>query len=125
MDEKARKLILVVDDTQMNVEILLALLGKEYDIAVATSGEAALEITKNQQPDLILLDVVMPKMNGFEVCKRIKQDRKLSDIPIVFLSALDEEKDRQTGLLLGAIDFIDKPFNIDDIHSTVHQILTE
>jgi putative two-component system response regulator len=123
MTDKNGKLILVVDDVQMNVDILLAILGPEYDVSVALNGETALQIAKQEIPDLILLDVIMPKVNGFEVCKQLKADDSLKDIPVIFLSALNEEREHQTGLALGAIDFIDKPFDIDDIRRKVKSIL--
>jgi two-component system, sensor histidine kinase and response regulator len=123
MTEKKRKAILIVDDVQMNIEILLALLGREYDITTARSGKEVLTITRAEKPDLILLDVVMPEMNGFEVCTQLKVDKELKDIPVVFLSALNEEKEHQQGLALGAVDFIEKPFDIDVIQEKVKNIL--
>ena len=123
MTDKHDKLILVVDDVQMNIEILLAILGPNYNVAVALDGQTALTLAKQDRPDLILLDVIMPKMNGFEVCKKLKEDASLENIPVIFLSALNEEKERKIGLSLGAIDFIDKPFEIDEIRKKVNGIL--
>ena len=125
MNGNSQKKLLIVDDVQMNIEILLAILLADYEISTALNGEDALEMLKRERPDLIMLDVIMPGMNGFEVCKMLKSDVNLKDIPVVFLSALNEEKEHQEGLALGAIDFIDKPFDINEIKLKVKNILLE
>jgi putative two-component system response regulator len=102
--------ILIVDDTKENIHILCSLL-KEYDIAVAKNGTKALEIVKTEQIDLILLDVMMPEMDGYEVCKILKKDDKTKDIPVMFLTAKEDISDEIRGLELGAVDYISKPFN--------------
>lgn len=102
--------ILVVDDTKENIHILYSLL-EEYDIAIAKNGAKAIEIAKTGQIDLILLDVVMPEMDGYEVCKILKKDDKTKNIPVMFLTAKEDVSDEIRGLELGAVDYISKPFN--------------
>ncbi|MGM0623373.1 MAG: HD domain-containing phosphohydrolase [Campylobacterota bacterium] len=104
------KTILVVDDTKENIHILVELLD-EYDIAVAKNGEKAIEIARNEKIDLILLDVMMPVMDGYEVCSLLQKSEKTQDIPIIFLTAKIDIADEIKGLQLGAVDYISKPFN--------------
>jgi CheY-like chemotaxis protein len=115
--------ILIVDDTETNIDILVDTLGEEYDIAVAMDGESALEAVEEDLPDLILLDIMMPGMNGFDVCKQLKANSETANIPIIFLSALIEAEDKRKGMALGAIDFITKPFEVPDIQTKVRQYL--
>ena len=104
-------LILIVDDTPKNLQVLGSLLSTEkYRIAFAKSGKDALEFAVKQLPNLILLDIMMPNMDGFEVCKRLKEDQKTMDIPIIFLTSLNDEYNEEKGLSLGAVDYITKPF---------------
>ena len=104
--------ILVVDDIAANVKLLEAKLSAEYYVVLtATNGFEALEIAREHQPDLILLDVMMPKMDGFEACKRMKADPALAHIPVVMVTALDQASDRIRGLEAGADDFLTKPAN--------------
>ncbi len=110
MEEK-RPVILVVDDEPGNIEILGETLGNDYEILFAISGQEALEIASRQSPDMIILDIVMPVMSGYEVLKTLKQDPALKEIPVVFITALDQEDQETRGLALGAVDYISKPFN--------------
>jgi len=110
MEEK-RPVILVVDDEPGNIEILSETLGSDYEILFAVSGEEALEIASRQLPDMVILDIVMPVMSGYEVLKALKQDPVLKEIPVVFITALDQEDQETRGLTLGAVDYIPKPFN--------------
>ena len=104
--------ILVVDDIAANVKLLEAKLTAEYyTVLTATNGFEALEVAKAEQPDLILLDVMMPKMDGFEACRRLKEDPSLAHIPVVMVTALDQAADRIRGLEAGADDFLTKPAN--------------
>ena len=109
IDAKAK--ILVVDDLTSNIEMLDQVLGEEYEILVALNGPEALRTALADTPDLILLDVVMPGMTGLEVCVYLKKDPRTADIPIIFITSLNQEMDEELGLSLGAIDFISKPFS--------------
>lgn len=102
--------ILVVDDTPANLTLMTGLLQDDYQVRAATSGEKALKIAcSDNPPDLILLDIMMPEMDGHEVCRRLKADEKTCDIPIIFLTAMSEAEDEEKGLKLGAVDYITKP----------------
>jgi len=103
--------ILVADDTLSNIELLEAMLGADYEILFAVNGKEACEIALAESPDLILMDVMMPEMDGFEACARLKADRRTETIPVIFITALDQEAEETRGLELGAIDFIAKPFS--------------
>ena len=116
--------VLIVDDTETNIDILMDTLGEDYDIAVAMDGEGALEAVAEEPPDLILLDIMMPDMDGFEVCRRLKDDPATADIPVIFLSALTEDHEKQKGLEMGAVDFLTKPFNPSEIQAKVKEYLT-
>src|ERR1700677_1367070 len=106
--------ILVVDDIEANVRLLQAKLSAEYyDVLTASDGVTALAIAAEERPDLVLLDVMMPGMDGFEVCRRLKEDPATRHIPVVLVTALDGRADRITGLEAGADEFLTKP--IDDI----------
>jgi len=112
--------ILVVDDSPVNLSVLVRILeGSSYRILVARSGKAALEIARRTQPDLILLDVAMPEMTGFEVCREIKQDATTVDTIVIFLSALGDVADKVSGLDLGAADYITKPFQSEEVLARV------
>lgn len=103
--------ILIVDDTPATVEILNEILGDEHEILCATRGEDALDVASSERPDLVLLDIIMPGMNGYEVCRRLKSDDTLKNIPVIFITAMGEEEDEAKGLEVGAIDYITKPVN--------------
>ena len=116
--------LLVVDDVQTNVLLLKALLGKEgYGILVANNGQEALEVIRNENPDLILLDVMMPGMDGFEVAERLKSEEFRCEIPIIFLTALDDTQSIVNGFKLGVCDFISKPFRKEELMVRIkHQL---
>ncbi|MCX5813797.1 MAG: response regulator [Proteobacteria bacterium] len=110
IDVKERKTILVVDDTPANIQILVEVLKDEYTTIVATNGEKALRLAaKDPVPDLILLDVMMPVMDGYEACAKLKADIKTRDIPIIFVTAKSEVEDELKGFELGGVDYITKP----------------
>lgn len=116
--------VLIVDDVMSNVLLLKVLLTNEkFKIATATNGQQALEAVEKEQPDLILLDVMMPDMSGFEVSQHLKAKPETSDIPIIFLTALNSTADIVKGFQVGANDFISKPFNKEElIIRVMHQI---
>ena len=101
--------ILMVDDNAFNIKALNLVLSEEYQVFFAASGQSALEIATRTQPDLILLDIQMPGMDGFEVCRALKADPLLRDIPVIFLTAMTDETDEAIGLGLGAVDYLNKP----------------
>ncbi len=103
--------VLIVDDAEENVDILVELLGNDYDVSATIDGESALDFIHSHQPDLILLDIMMPGMSGYDVCEKLKQDTKTKEIPVIFLTALADEQNEEKGLLLGAVDYITKPFS--------------
>ena len=104
--------ILIVDDLVPNIRLLeVKLTAEYYDVLTATNGEDALEIARNEKLDLILLDALMPGMDGFEVCRQMKADTNLAHIPVIMLTALEESRNRVRGLKAGADDFITKPIN--------------
>ena len=103
--------ILVVDDTETNIDIMVDALSNGYDLAVAMDGKTALEYVEENPPDLILLDVMMPEMDGYEVCRRLKSNDRFRDIPVIFVTAMGEVEDETHGLELGAIDYIIKPIS--------------
>ncbi len=110
VDPKPR--VLVVDDERSNINILGNLLVPECEVLVATDGESALSrASAPASPDIILLDVMMPGMDGHEVCRRLKTDPATRDIPVIFISAMGEEDDEALGLKIGAVDYITKPFS--------------
>jgi two-component system sensor histidine kinase/response regulator len=108
--------ILVVDDILRNLQVIGNILEDEgYEISVATNGEEALEIVQEEIPDLILLDVMMPGMNGFEVCRRLKEMEKIKEIPVIFLTAKTETEDIIKGFEIGGVDYISKPFKKEEL----------
>ena len=113
MEEKKQNkpLILVVDDVPGNIKTLAATLNQDYEIVFATNGPNALKIASSRELNLILLDIVMPEMDGFEVCQKLKADPATQDIPIIFVTAKNEETDETHGFELGAIDYITKPIS--------------
>ncbi len=116
-------IVLVVDDTETNIDILMDILADDYDVVVAMDGEGALEAVEEDRPDLLLLDIMMPDMDGFEVCRQLKDNPETADIPVIFLSALAEDEDKQKGFDLGAVDFLTKPFDPAEIQTKVKQHL--
>jgi len=123
MSELSSMRVMVVDDTEANIDILLETLADDYKVVVATDGEAALEDIKKSPPDLILLDIMMPGMDGYEVCQKLKEMEITRNIPVIFLTALKEEGDEARGLGLGAVDYVTKPFNPELVKARVRNHL--
>jgi DNA-binding response OmpR family regulator/anti-sigma regulatory factor (Ser/Thr protein kinase) len=126
METKMKGTILLVDDEPANLGILCEYLevAGEYKVLMATSGESALRQAARAKPDMILLDVKLPGMDGFEICRRLKENETTQDIPIVFLSAVTETEEKVTALELGAMDYITKPFRLAEVLARVEKHLT-
>lgn len=113
---KSKKNILIVDDNQINLQVVSSFLKElNYNIFVSLDGFEAIQILKNTQIDLIVLDVMMPQMDGFETCKKIKEDDRLKEIPIIFLTAKTQTKDIIEGFQAGGVDYVTKPFNGEEL----------
>src|SRR5271155_6144897 len=113
--------VLLVDDAPANIQIANSILKDHYKIRIATSGAKALELVKVVPlPDLILLDVMMPEMDGYEVCTRLKSDPETRDIPVIFLTGQTEIEDETRGFEVGAVDYIHKPFSPAVVKARVH-----
>ncbi len=112
---KDKSYILIVDDQPQNIQLIGTLLRPYYQLSVTDDGYKAISIAKSKLPDLILLDVMMPEISGYEVCEELKKDPTTKDIPIIFLTAKHESEDIVKGFKLGAVDYIIKPFNKDEI----------
>ena len=109
--------ILIVDDTPDNLRLLSQMLAERgYKVRAVLDGEHALAAARAVPPDLVLLDIRMPGMDGYEVCRRLKADPRTQDIPVLFISALGETQDKVKALALGGVDYITKPFQLSLIH---------
>ncbi|MCB2186911.1 MAG: two-component system response regulator [Deltaproteobacteria bacterium] len=126
MKQLAECSVLVVDDTEENIDSLVAALGDIHEVSVAIDGESALAAVAENPPDLILLDIMMPGIDGYEVCRRLKTDPRYTKIPILFLTGLTEVDSKTKGFQLGAVDYITKPFEIVEVQARVrtHLALT-
>jgi len=123
-DRKTGPLILIVDDVPKNLQILGKILrNQRYKVAAATGGGQALDMIGKIRPDLVLLDIMMPEMDGFEVCKEIKSRPETADIPIIFLTARTETDDIVKGFSAGAVDYVTKPFNAAELLARVRNHL--
>ncbi|MEO8606780.1 MAG: response regulator [Chloroflexota bacterium] len=115
-----QKSIVIVDDTPENLRLLTQILSEQgYRVRSAPNGERALATVRKEIPDLILLDIVMPDMDGYEVCRQLKADPQRKDIPVIFISALNEVFDKVTAFSIGAVDYITKPFQIEEVLARV------
>lgn len=117
--------ILIVDDTPDNLRVLSATLGdRDYDVQCAINGKLALMAVANQPPDLVLLDIKMPEMDGYQVCEALKSQQKTAEIPVIFLSALDDVIDKVKAFAVGGVDYITKPFQVEEVLARVEHQLT-
>lgn len=123
MDDAVRGKVLIVDDVPANTELLSMVLGQEFDVVQATSGQEAIRITRENDIDLVLLDIIMPGMDGYDVCRTLKADSATADIPIIFITAMSEEEDEEAGLAIGAIDYVTKPFSLPIVRARVRNHL--
>lgn len=130
MDKASR--ILIVDDDHLNIKLLTIFLREDYKITAVNNGESALEaVQDNLLPDLILLDIMMPGIDGYEVCKRLKENERTQNIPVIFVTAVKEIEDAARGFKMGAVDYIEKPLNPllvkarVDLHIKLHQTMQE
>lgn len=118
--DSRKPLILIVDDIPANLQVLGNILSQEsYEIALAVNGRQALTLVENTHPDLILLDVVMPELDGFQVCRSLKSNDETKDIPVIFLTAKNEAENVVRGFELGAVDYLTKPFNASELLARV------
>ena len=113
--KKNKPTILIVDDTKTNIDILLELLSDQYDLIVALDGKSAIQTLKEDSVDLILLDIMMPEMDGYEVCKVLKSDENTKDIPVIFITAKTDENSIERAYEVGGIDFVTKPFKAREL----------
>lgn len=120
---KSKPKILAIDDTPENLMLLGAALSEEFDLQIAASGPEGLLMAATAQPDLVLLDVMMPEVDGFETCRRFKADARLREIPIMFVTALTHFDSELSGLSLGAVDYIMKPFRIELVKQRIRNVL--
>ena len=124
MNRPAQASILIVDDVPTNIQVLAEALRQQHRVKVATNGRDALTIARAEpQPDMVLLDVMMPEMDGFEVCRQIKADPATRHIPVIFVTAKDDADDEERGLMLGAVDYITKPFHLPVVRARVRNHL--
>ena len=111
MSNKKENSLLIIDDEKVNLKILAHILGSDYTIYTATNGTSGIEIAKEYMPDLILLDIIMPDVDGYQVLAELKRSEKTKKIPVIFITGLDSEQDEEKGLALDAADYITKPFS--------------
>ena len=122
MNDKQK--ILIVDDVSENIHFLMNILKDDYAIIAATNGEKALKLASTEPlPDLILLDIMMPDMDGYEVCTELKKNSTTAGIPVIFVTALSEVSDESKGLQLGAVDYLTKPVIPELVHARIHNQL--
>lgn len=118
-NEKSKSKILIVDDSPMNIDIIVHILSSQYNVIVAKNGESAIKLAEEKAPNLILLDIVMPGLDGYETCKHLKNNEKTKNIPIIFMTGLSETKDVVKGYNVGAVDYITKPVQAEEVIARV------
>lgn len=123
MTDVTRQTICIVDDDRTTASLLAMALEDDYDILFAESGEEALSMVRSQRPELVLLDIVMPDLSGYDVCEELKADSDTRDIPIIFATGLEDSFNEEYGLQLGAADYISKPINPAVVRARVSRVL--
>jgi sigma-B regulation protein RsbU (phosphoserine phosphatase) len=123
MNDLSETRVLIVDDVKANIDVLVQALRDDYKISVALNGAAALRSVDKSPPDLLLLDIVMPGIDGYEVCRRLRSDAKTSDLPIMFLSSLEDVRDKAQGFEAGGNDYLTKPFEVLEVKARVRSLL--
>jgi sigma-B regulation protein RsbU (phosphoserine phosphatase) len=123
MKELSESRVLIVDDVKENVDVLVHALGGEYKLSVALDGESALRIARKTPPDLVLLDIVMPGIDGFEVCRRLRAARETQETPVMFLSSLEDVQNKALGFEVGGNDYLTKPFEALEARARVRSLL--
>jgi sigma-B regulation protein RsbU (phosphoserine phosphatase) len=121
--DKSRSRILIIDDTPANIQILYELFSAEYEVFFATSGVEGVAVARRELPDLVLLDIMMPGMDGYEVCRALKHEPATASIPVIFVTAMAEEEDQARGLAAGAVDYITKPIRPSIVRARVRNHL--
>lgn len=119
MSEETKSNVMIVDDELLNLHVLYNSLKQDYNVITASSGEKALEKAHEERLDIILLDIAMPGMNGFDVLTKLKESSETRNIPVIFITGMTSAKDEAKGLFLGAVDYIAKPFNIDIVQARI------
>ena len=118
--------VMIVDDSPTEVHVLQTMLTKNgHEVVVATSGEDGVEMAKAEMPDLILMDVVMPGMNGFQATRKLTQDPKTSDIPVIMITTKDQETDKIWGMRQGAVEYIVKPVGAKDLIAKIKTVMAD
>ena len=115
--------ILIVDDVKANVDVLVQALRGEYKLSVALDGEGALRSAAKDTPDLVLLDIMMPGIDGYEVCRRLRAGEQTRDIPVMFLTSLEDVQDKARGFEIGGNDYLTKPFEILEVKARVRSLV--
>ena len=119
-----KPVVLVVDDDPVNLDILVQTLEQDYFLIIAKNGKRALELARSHRPDLILLDILMPEMDGFEVCRRLKENPETEPIPVIFLSVMEAPGQKHPGFEVGGVDYVTKPFHADEVLARVRTHVT-
>ncbi len=119
MEARTKPLILVVDDQVTIIRIMTSILQPTYDVCVATNGKKALDVARTQRPDLILLDNMMPEMTGVETCMALKEMPATANIPVIFVTSMDDKHNEQMGFKAGAVDYMNKPPSPELVHARV------
>jgi sigma-B regulation protein RsbU (phosphoserine phosphatase) len=123
MTDLSEARVLIVDDVKANVDVLVQALRDEYKLSVALNGESALKSAENNPPDLVLLDILMPGLDGYEVCKRLRASAQTREVPVMFLSSLEDVLDKAHGFEVGGNDYLTKPFEVLEVKARVHSLL--